>query len=203
VWRAAWKPEYWRPKIRLGFSKRVSAETKLCRCFRGNGRESTVPEATGLETYGKNLEGRWSLSGPLRAYLRRFFLVLVCEAIGTAVTAGLLCQPRVIVKMIVEKQMECRLTGETEVLGEHLPQRHFCPSQNPTWPDPGLNPGRRRGKPATNRLSTLGEWLKSQQSVQRVHSHTSATKTSQLRESTVTSQRRRQVSQEEKFLVGS
>jgi hypothetical protein len=33
--------------------------------------------------------------------------------------------------MIVEKQMECRLAGETEVLGENLPQRHFCPSQNP------------------------------------------------------------------------
>jgi hypothetical protein len=55
--------------------------------------------------------------------------------------------------MIVEKQMECRLAGETEVLGENLPQRHFCPSQNPTWPDPGLNPGRRGGKPATNRLN--------------------------------------------------
>jgi hypothetical protein len=38
----------------------------------------------------------------------------------------------VIVKMIVEKQMECRLAGETEVLGEKLPQRHFFPSQNPT-----------------------------------------------------------------------
>jgi hypothetical protein len=55
--------------------------------------------------------------------------------------------------MIVEKQMECTLAGETEVLGENLPQRHFCPSQNPTLPDPGLNPGRRRGKPATNCLS--------------------------------------------------
>jgi hypothetical protein len=54
--------------------------------------------------------------------------------------------------MIVEKQMECRLAGEPEVLGENLPQRHFCHSQNPTWPDPGLNPGRRGGKPATNRL---------------------------------------------------
>jgi hypothetical protein len=43
------------------------------------------------------------------------------------------CQPRVIVKMIVEKQMECRLAGETEVLGQKTcPQRHFCPSQNPT-----------------------------------------------------------------------
>jgi hypothetical protein len=82
-----------------------------------------------------------------------FFLILVCEAIGTASTPGLLCQPRVIVKMIAEKQMECRLAGETEVLGENLPERHFCPSQNPTRPDPGLNPGRRGGKPATNRLS--------------------------------------------------
>jgi hypothetical protein len=29
--------------------------------------------------------------------------LLVCEAIGTAATPGLLCQTRVIVKMIVEK----------------------------------------------------------------------------------------------------
>jgi hypothetical protein len=64
--------------------------------------------------------------------LRHFFLILVCEAIGTAATPGVLCQPRVIVKMIVEKQTECRLEGETEVLGENLPQRHFCSSQNPT-----------------------------------------------------------------------
>jgi hypothetical protein len=33
-----------------------------------------------------------------------------------------------------------------------------CPSAtlsttNPTWPDPGSNPGRRCGKPANNRLS--------------------------------------------------
>jgi hypothetical protein len=34
----------------------------------------------------------------------------------------------VIVKMIVEKQMERRLAEETEVLGENLPQSHFCPS---------------------------------------------------------------------------
>jgi hypothetical protein len=50
--------------------------------------------------------------------LCRFFY-LVCEAIGTAATPVLLCQPRVRVKMIVEKQMECRLAGETEVLGEY------------------------------------------------------------------------------------
>jgi hypothetical protein len=60
------------------------------------------------------------------------FFILDCEATGTAATPGLLCQPRVVVKMIVEKQMECRLAGEIEVLGENLPQRHFCPSQNPT-----------------------------------------------------------------------
>jgi hypothetical protein len=61
-----------------------------------------------------------------------FFIYLVCESIGTAATPGLLCQRRVIVKMIVEEQMECRLAGETEVLGENLPQHHVCPSQNPT-----------------------------------------------------------------------
>jgi hypothetical protein len=77
-------------------------------------------------------------------------LYLICEAIGTAATPGLLCQPRVIVKMIVENQMEWRLGRETEVLGENLPQRHFCLSHNPTWPDPCLNPGRRGGKPATS-----------------------------------------------------
>jgi hypothetical protein len=82
-----------------------------------------------------------------------YYYYLVCEAIGTAATPSLLCQPRVIVKMIVEKQIECRLAGETEVLGENLPQCHFCLSQNPTWPDPSLNPGRRGGKPATGLTS--------------------------------------------------
>jgi hypothetical protein len=38
----------------------------------------------------------------------------------------------VIVKMIEEKQMECRLAREPEVLGENLPQLHFYPSQNST-----------------------------------------------------------------------
>jgi hypothetical protein len=52
----------------------------------------------------------------------------------------------------VEKLVEWRLAGETEVLGENLPQRHLS-TRNPTWLDPGLNTGRRGGKPATNRLS--------------------------------------------------
>jgi hypothetical protein len=55
--------------------------------------------------------------------------------------------------MIMEKQMECRLARETEFLGENLPQRYFFPSQNPTGSDPGLNSGRRGGKPAINHLS--------------------------------------------------
>jgi hypothetical protein len=50
------------------------------------------------------------------SYNKVFFLILDCETIGTAATPGLLCEPRVIVKTIVEKQMECRLAGETEVL---------------------------------------------------------------------------------------
>jgi hypothetical protein len=35
-----------------------------------------------------------------------FFFNLVCEAVGTVTTPSLLCQPWLIVKMIVEKQME-------------------------------------------------------------------------------------------------
>jgi hypothetical protein len=69
-----------------------------------------------------------------------FFFFFDYETIGTAATPGLLCQPRVIMKMTVESMMECRLAGETEVLGENLPQRHFCPLQNPTCP-PGFEPG--------------------------------------------------------------
>jgi hypothetical protein len=42
----------------------------------------------------------------LRWETQTFFLILVREAVGTAATPGLLCQPRVIMKMIVEKQME-------------------------------------------------------------------------------------------------
>jgi hypothetical protein len=64
--------------------------------------------------------------------LRLNLFYLVCEAIGTAATPGLWCQPQVIVKMSVEKQMECRLAGETEALEGNLLQRHFCPSQDPT-----------------------------------------------------------------------
>jgi hypothetical protein len=53
---------------------------------------------------------------------------------------------------IVEQLVEWRLLGETEVLGENLPQRHFVHQKsNMTWPS--LEPGRRGGKPVTNSLS--------------------------------------------------
>jgi hypothetical protein len=63
---------------------------------------------------------------------------------------GLLYLPRVIMR--VGNLVEWWVAGETEVLGENLPQCHFVHHKfHMTWP--GTNPGRRGGKPATNRLS--------------------------------------------------
>jgi hypothetical protein len=45
------------------------------------------------------------------------------------------------------------IAGETEVLGENLPQRHFVPPQIPHDQVQFRTPGRSGGKPATNRLS--------------------------------------------------
>jgi hypothetical protein len=41
---------------------------------------------------------------------------------------------------------------ETEIQGENLPRRHFVHHKS-NLPDPGVNRGRRGGKPATNRFS--------------------------------------------------
>jgi hypothetical protein len=43
-------------------------------------------------------------------------------------------------------------TGETEELGENLPSATLS-TTNPTWKDPGANPGLHGESPATNRLS--------------------------------------------------
>jgi hypothetical protein len=43
--------------------------------------------------------------------------------------------------MIVEKQMECRLTGEAEVLGEKLPQRHIFSITKSHMTRPGFESG--------------------------------------------------------------
>jgi hypothetical protein len=69
--------------------------------------------------------------------------------LGTSATHWPIVLPRVIVRM--ETLVEW-LAGETEVLGENLPDATLS-TTNPTWPDPGWNPGRRGGKPATNRFS--------------------------------------------------
>jgi hypothetical protein len=54
--------------------------------------------------------------------------------------------------MNVEKSVEWELAVESEVLGENLPQCHFV-HHKPHMLCPDANPGRRGGKPATNRLS--------------------------------------------------
>jgi hypothetical protein len=83
-----------------------------------------------------------------------FLFSLVCEAIGTAATPGLLCQPRVRVKMIVEKQMECRLWhGKPKFSEKTFPSATSVHHKIPHDQDPGLNPGHLCVKPATNRLS--------------------------------------------------
>jgi hypothetical protein len=62
--------------------------------------------------------------------------------------------------LIVEKLVEWRLAGETKVLGENLPQRHFF-NQKTHMTRPGFEPGPQGGKPATNRLTYGAAWRES------------------------------------------
>jgi hypothetical protein len=54
--------------------------------------------------------------------------------------------------MMMEKLVEWRLAGETEVLGENMPQCRFV-NHKLYMLYPEANPGRRSGKTETNRLS--------------------------------------------------
>jgi hypothetical protein len=54
--------------------------------------------------------------------------------------------------MIVEQLVEWRLAGKLKYLEKTCPSATLS-TTNPTRTDPGSNPGRRRGKSATNRLS--------------------------------------------------
>jgi hypothetical protein len=54
--------------------------------------------------------------------------------------------------VIVGQLVELSLAGEPKYSEETCPSATLS-TTNPTSPDSGLNPGRRGGKPATNRLS--------------------------------------------------
>jgi hypothetical protein len=54
--------------------------------------------------------------------------------------------------VIVEQLVECELAGDTEALGESLPQRHFI-GRKSHMIRPGLETGPPRWKLAINRLS--------------------------------------------------
>jgi hypothetical protein len=70
------------------------------------------------------------------------------DPLGTAATNGLLCQPRLI--MMMEKLVEW-LAGETELLGENLPQCHFVHHK------PHMVPGR-EPRPAAVGSQRLTAW---------------------------------------------
>jgi hypothetical protein len=75
--------------------------------------------------------------------LPRIFLLFIVSGVGlsplgNAATSGLLYKLQM--RVNVEQLAEWRLAGETEVLGENLPQRHFVHRKS-HMTRPGLEPG--------------------------------------------------------------
>jgi hypothetical protein len=100
-----------------------------------------------------NIHNKISLFLILYFSILSFFYNLCGGTLGTAATTGLLYQPQTI------GEGDC---GENwwneDWQGKPKYSEKACPSAtlsttNPTSLDPGLNPGRRGGKPPTNRLS--------------------------------------------------
>jgi hypothetical protein len=105
----------------------------------GGGLDSSVSRA--LANIDMKVRVPQIAENSLTSHYYYYCCCLVCEAIGTAATPGLLCYPRVIVKMIVEKQMECRLAGETEVLGEKTCPISTFVHHKSHMTRPGFEPG--------------------------------------------------------------
>jgi hypothetical protein len=77
---------------------------------------------------------------------------------------------------IVEKLVEWRLAGEPKYSEKTYPSTTLS-TTNPTWLDPGLNPGRRGGKPAANRLSYGAAFPKRLSNILFLKPYESGTKT--------------------------
>jgi hypothetical protein len=95
--------------------------------------------------------------GPATSSDSLLFIIILSEVrlspLGTAATTGLFYQPQ-----MTDDGDRGAIGGMKIGRGNRSTRRKPAPratlsTTNTTWPDPGSNPGRRGGKPATNRLS--------------------------------------------------